>query len=500
VKTSREIYIISDIHLGGEYPKPGDLNQRGFRICTHADAVARFINGLAEPLPGRGPIELVLNGDTVDFLAERAPNSSSWDPAVAVDKLNAIVRRDLPVFEALGRFLEKGHRLVLLLGNHDIELCLPSVRRALYDAIGIKGSHDFEFIYDGEAYRVGDLLIEHGNRYDMFNIVDFDALRRCRSLLSRLQEIPGRYKFEAPAGSYMVSSVINPIKGDYSFVDLLKPEQEAVVPLLLALEPGFRKYIASAAKLAYKARRHRLESATLPSWGGDIASEGDQMSEFGGDMVATQGPASDEITDQKALDLVLQRTLGDQAGLFLVDARANSAPYEEMDPIGADISAGDYVDRALGLASLLFSKKSGAIEKRLPDLLKALRGLQLKNAFSTDSEPLIEYNNAARELCTHGIGYVAFGHTHLPKNVVLEGGGHYLNSGAWADVLKFPEEIISGSDQQALDQLRTFVQSMRDGDFSHWTLFNPTYLRVETDNSETVKKAELCVYREPGAA
>jgi hypothetical protein len=39
------------------------------------------------------------------------------------------------------------------------------VRRALYTALHLEPSHDFQFLYDGEAYAVGDVLIEHGNRY-----------------------------------------------------------------------------------------------------------------------------------------------------------------------------------------------------------------------------------------------------------------------------------------------------------------------------------------------
>ena len=62
-----DAYVISDLHLGGVYPTTNDPEDRGFRICTHVPELTRFIDALtAKP----GPLELVINGDLIDFLAE----------------------------------------------------------------------------------------------------------------------------------------------------------------------------------------------------------------------------------------------------------------------------------------------------------------------------------------------------------------------------------------------------------------------------------------------
>jgi len=53
---------------------------------------------------------------------------------------------------------------------------------------------------------------------------------------------PGRVLFETPdpeeasgwALRRLVEELMNPVKGDYPFIDLLKPENEAAIPLLLA--------------------------------------------------------------------------------------------------------------------------------------------------------------------------------------------------------------------------------------------------------------------------
>jgi hypothetical protein len=125
--------------------------------------------------------------------------------------------------------------------------------------LGVKSGHAFDFLYDGEAYIVGDALIEHGNRSVAWNQIDYDALRRIRSFQSRRQQVPDKYIFAPPAGSGMVASIINPIKRDYSFVDLLKPEEAAVVPMLLALEPG------SIARFSARLLRSLIERAVTAS-------------------------------------------------------------------------------------------------------------------------------------------------------------------------------------------------------------------------------------------
>ncbi|GAB1716939.1 MAG: hypothetical protein NTAFB05_19810 [Nitrobacter sp.] len=41
----RRVYVISDLHLAGEYPKQPGVG-RGFRHCTRADAIVDFIGAV----------------------------------------------------------------------------------------------------------------------------------------------------------------------------------------------------------------------------------------------------------------------------------------------------------------------------------------------------------------------------------------------------------------------------------------------------------------------
>jgi UDP-2,3-diacylglucosamine pyrophosphatase LpxH len=491
MSAARSVYVISDLHLGGAYPDPNTKGDRGFRICTHSAEVTAFIASLTAK-PTDPSVELVINGDLVDFLAE-SDGVSKWspftqDPADAVRKFKAIAGRDSNIFGALKDFLARGHKLVLLLGNHDIELSLPAVREALIDLIDARGKN-FVFLYDGEAYRAGDALIEHGNRYDAWNMVDYDGLRRIRSLQSRGLPVPEDIGFRPPAGSFMVATVINPIKTAYTFIDLLKPETAATVPLVLALEPGYRGTIAKAAVIKFQSREHKLESAAMPAFGGDISAAGGTVQDFGSDISSMGGPSGGNGAD-RALDAELSRVMGTDAQQFNSSLQTLSTGSS----IGSDISAMSVIERGLSFIGLLTAKAHTDAAGRLPLLLTAFQPLLKDQTFDPTIETAPEYINAAKELAKNGIKHVVFGHTHLPKRIGLPGGGFYLNSGTWANVLKFPREILSGSHDEALEKLKHFADMMTAGDYSEWTIFQPGYVRLAIGADDQVTSAELCQY------
>jgi UDP-2,3-diacylglucosamine pyrophosphatase LpxH len=487
---------------------PQEPGKRGFRLCTHADAIVRFVKQRTDEIAKNGPNEIVLNGDTVDLLAETDPpapadmEAATWssftaDPMQAVEKFNAIVSRDPEVFAAFTPYLDVGGRVTVLLGNHDVELSLPDVRRALRKALGVRVGHDFEFIQDGEAYVVGEALIEHGNRYDAWNQIDLDALRRVRSLLSRRQAGSEQYRFGPPAGSQMVTTVINKIKLKYAFVDLLKPETSAAVPLLLALEPSYRKQFAQIARLWYWTRGHGLEGPALPKFGGDIRADvAADAPPFGHDIAAGAtdftGSAQEilgAIDEDAALKGVIADVLKGDAEVFL--RQLEGAPARgAQSQIGTDVGARENLDTAVGLFALVFG--SNAEDMRLRALLRAMRGMQSQDTFDRHKEGATEYLDAAKRLVKEGgFRYVVFGHTHQAKSVNLGDGRWYFNSGTWADVLEFPAQILTGTDADALVWLRGFVDEMKNGDFSRLTLFTPTYVRFDIGDKGTIEKARL---------
>ena len=230
-------------------------------------------------------------------------------------------------------------------------------------------------------------------------------------------------------------------------------------------------------------------------FGGDIRSEsGTGEMEFGGDMStdSTAPPRAAPAEEDAALKRTVQAALGGEAEDFLGDLEAEMAAADPLGQIAGEISASGTVSLAFGFAALLSGRKSEAYEKRLPALLKAMRGVQNKDTFDIGKETATEYLKAARELAGRGFRYIVFGHTHQAKHVDLGNGCFYLNSGTWADVLQFPNAILkSATEAETLHGLQAFVTQMRAGNFSSWTPFNPTYVRFDLDDSDKIVKAEL---------
>src|SRR5690242_9635064 len=110
-----QLHIVSDLHLGGV---------QGHQICNQGAALGRVISYLAA-LPDAGRVGLVLNGDIVDFLA--STHAAYFDADGAAAKLAAIFedKEFAPVWAALAAFVAApGRVLVLVIGNHDVELAL----------------------------------------------------------------------------------------------------------------------------------------------------------------------------------------------------------------------------------------------------------------------------------------------------------------------------------------------------------------------------------------
>jgi hypothetical protein len=121
------IFVISDLHLGGAV---------GCRAFREADALQRFILKARDDDAQR--VALVINGDVFDFLAygEETPEFNFHPEALL--RGMAVQGDELrPVFEALSAFARdpRDRQLVLQIGNHDIEMALPSAQQTLRELL-----------------------------------------------------------------------------------------------------------------------------------------------------------------------------------------------------------------------------------------------------------------------------------------------------------------------------------------------------------------------------
>jgi len=487
----KQVFVISDLHLGGRPDKrdaEGRLVESGSQICHSYDRLREFVAWLTTKVGDE--VELVINGDFIDFLAEDdgfAAEEWTNDDEAAVAKLDRVVeaRRAKVVFDALADFLHAGHRLTVLIGNHDLELSIPAVRARLQWHLRADATR-YAHLFDGEAYSTGRLLIEHGNRYDAWNVVDHTRLRRERSARSRGETISEEERtqmfFLAPAGTKLVIHYMNPLKARYRFIDLLKPEGAAMIPILLALEPTIEPSLRSLVRgmnIIKSKWQHRM-----------VAPDHPQEDDYGGQ-------------DEDKLDSILSEELGALSTEFPRASAASAAYEEEMGGfVGAP--AVPFPQQVGGWARQFGESARTAWDygqiRALPDGERRLRRLHAallrlagkdRSFDTTFEEPC--YVEAAKSTALNGnFDAVVYGHTHLPKCVDLKLGGRsvYLNTGTWADVLRLPP-ALAGNFEDCQEELRRFVGALESNDYADYVQRYLTYAEIHLRADGRVDKAEI---------
>lgn len=450
----KKVYVVSDLHLGGRMAN-GDTLQS--RICHSQVELRDFFDWIRESNPETA-VELILNGDIVDFLLEddfpdgMEPHPWTRDEDEIISKLAHIIKQSKIAaggngpFDALKRFVDGGGRLTLILGNHDVELSLPNVRQYLKKVL-CEDQGQLEFLFDGEAYTQGDLLVEHGNRYDWYNMIDHSALRQERSLLSRgLLMLEVDYcdaEFTPPAGTFLVTELFNSLKQTYRFLDLLKPETGAALPLILTLNPKLQHVIDAILVYAQKSIKHYERGpmkSTYPARPGLLSANG------------------------TVKNVTLFSELGDLAETFEVNPQ-NQGQLSATDPwnnvVRFSNKIGRWLQEQAGSAQAIFAQDVGLRKK----LLHALWKWQEDGSFDTNHEKKL-YTDAVKKMSREGgFSVIIFGHTHLPKLINMDNGIDepvcYINTGTWADVIQLPEDLFQndGQEQVALDRFHSAMQN-----------------------------------------
>ncbi|HEX2867266.1 MAG TPA: hypothetical protein VHO03_09505 [Ignavibacteriales bacterium] len=244
----REIYVVSDLHItqirnNGKPPSPLDK--------PTDDAFIGFMKYLTRKvMPGHGM--LIINGDFIDFLRitglpETDADFLMWKGILgkigikrSVDSLKAsiskkeikyglntddfksvwklyVVSREHPaVFYSLMQWIEKGNRLIIVKGNHDLEFYWPAVRNTMRLILSEQSNGalspeklflsrifpdllfvDDTLIIDGRYY------IEHGHKYD----------RYCHSIGGPL--LKNKKEINMPFGSFFNRYLLNHIELAY---------------------------------------------------------------------------------------------------------------------------------------------------------------------------------------------------------------------------------------------------------------------------------------------
>ena len=410
-----KVIVISDLHLGC-----GD-DFDIFAGPRKADEFLAFTRSAAKP---GEPVELVINGDFVDFLQLRP-----WNQAVDRDEARTKIARIVAahedgVFRALGEFLAASeNRLTVLLGNHDIELAFPEVWASVRDAIlrhaGAGAGLRLTFTFDNGGRvtylrRVGGvpIHIEHGNIGDRYNDMNYNLLLQDSERETR--------NFSFPPGTRLVYGIMNRHKESYRFVDLLKPEIPAVPFLLLALNPRAAVDIPGVAG--------NLLSAVGNGFVGWLRSKIAGPT-FGPPAAFDSAATIEQVADGMQRELAAAYLLENhQASVTSADALLLNQ-YFESDGF-APAAAGPVMGPNLQKIQERLARAAIAALGRPVDLSDSV--------YYWSDHPEREDVKCAERRLAGNVKAVVFGHTHRPLKNEFDGGKIYVNSGAWANQITLP--------------------------------------------------------------
>jgi UDP-2,3-diacylglucosamine pyrophosphatase LpxH len=438
-----ELYVVSDIHMGGP---------PNFQILNQGPRLGTLIQHLATVRQGER-VGLVLNGDVVDSLAEDIDGYVAMDEA---PRMMERIYRDpafAPIWDGLAAFVrEPGRRLVIVLGNHDIEMMLPSVEASIRtrlagDDTAAQGRITFATQGMGFACLVGRARVfcTHGNEVDAWNIVDYNALRELA--ISQNAGAPfDRTKWVPNAGTQLVKDVMNSVKRKYAWIDLLKPETQAALGTLVVLDPGQAVKIEQITS-ALSAYLNQIKG-TLKLWGWLSAEDPKTAS-----MAQPQPPTLPQLLGPNLLDAVQgpgSGTSTDPAEMLLQAERSLTDPTRRQ-PVVAS------TPETLGLPGMLWDRLRGV------EPAEALRRA-LKDWLAKDhSFDITERDQTFRDVTSRvgaAVDFVVTGHTHLERALRIQDGvdRFYYNCGTWIRLLRFTDFVLDRP-----EAFREVYQTLADG-------------------------------------
>ncbi len=226
----RNIVIISDLHIGA-----------GVLDDFDDELESCFCDFLVKLSSEDAPVELVINGDFLDFVQanpweKKELRSVSKDniplcytEEQSVEKLIEIHKSHENVFRAIGDFLgaSKQNQLTILPGNHDADFFWKQVRDIFSERIYPEPAADQVRFFLEQQYFPPDfpnVCIEHGHQYDPINSFQVSG-KACWSekYPPIFKDVTGKERLYECIGTRFLNKFLNELDSMYPFVDNIKP-------------------------------------------------------------------------------------------------------------------------------------------------------------------------------------------------------------------------------------------------------------------------------------
>lgn len=212
--------VLSDLHLCESQeidPKNPLWKKFKTREFFFDQTFSDFLVFLDKQAQGKS-VELVLNGDIFDFdsfmrLPTLPPYRISWlerlrglypQETKSVFKIKEILKEHAVWVGALRSFVKSGHRIVFVIGNHDLEVHFAGVQKEIRRAMDLSSLENERVVFANWFYiSNSDTLIEHGNQYDPYCLCQDPV----NPFVEKFNKIEVRLPFGNLASRYMVNGM-----------------------------------------------------------------------------------------------------------------------------------------------------------------------------------------------------------------------------------------------------------------------------------------------------
>jgi UDP-2,3-diacylglucosamine pyrophosphatase LpxH len=223
-KTPRKTcLVISDLHLGAGYFYKGNVNN--LEDFNNDQELVQFFNYYSCGNYKNQDVEIVINGDFIDFLAVPYVSyfdDKFWSDEASIKKLDLVLSAHKEVFLAMKKFISiDKKKITYIVGNHDAELHMKKVANHLVDFFD--NNECFKLIgFDMTEYRpFSGVVIKHGHSYDVPNDINVNE--------NFFELDDGSEYFVPPWGSYYVAMVINRFKVERRHVASVRPIKRFII-------------------------------------------------------------------------------------------------------------------------------------------------------------------------------------------------------------------------------------------------------------------------------
>jgi UDP-2,3-diacylglucosamine pyrophosphatase LpxH len=453
--------IVSDLHVGGGKQDPGDDH------VYQGGEFRRFIENATDSEDGRaGRIELFINGDFLEFAQVRPEvytlgSAEYWcTEAESVEKLDAILTGHPDIFAALQKFSERGNRVTIAAGNHDVDLYWGEVQKKI---VAVAGEVNFETGRDVCERYEGRLQIGHGHMIDPANSFKNWA---DPFLLRKPWLGPDELRLEMCPGTLFMVKFVNELEKSYPFSDNLKPLTSLARLLLKEQKWGF-----AVAAWSFFSFVHRHPVKTLSVEDNSIMQMASISTQIVNELASDDGEFLVRVADVYRRYIDTAATTPEVAG-HLTTEEAVTDFLNRLMVAGAEQKVWLDVFNVPGASTLSVSDDTDGNTLSI-----------IKAALAKDKEDLRQ--EAERRLSEPGVEVVVFGHTHQPDlwRVREDSPGGYFNPGSWTRYVD-----ITDMPRLKLEDLA------KEEDFP----YQLNYIRVEPTDTGSLKAELECFEKANG--